>query len=390
MKLAADEDVLARVGLSENTGSATTASAALKAATPQIERTIRTEFRRALFTEWFGGKVLSVSGDIANPEYIFNLARGFLDRGQRVKVYYSTSREPVLKTGDNNVALLPETDFEIDFTRGRVRLYTDEPQFFGGRRRIAIRYTAGFTASDDDSEMYADVPDDLREAAITQAVLAMRVGNIHRKTEGGAGRPPDSGLRSLGRLRAHLHAGRMGRTYRATVMAITGGAKVRGSFLLRAKLLALGLAVRTFGKDEDLKDLVVKRTKQRFDKTGKEAKRSPDGVPWAPLTTSGRWHTLRGNKDRSDILRDSGALRDAITVTRQNLGPAVVNTGSGFRVGVEGEPARYAGVHQRGGRSNIGGHRIPARPFLGVSGGDVKAVQKLALGKFSRAAKGAG
>lgn len=166
-------------------------------------------------------------------------------------------------------------------------------------------------------------------------------------------------------------------------MAFRGAAKIAGARLLSARLAALGLAARTFGKDPQLQKMLVQRMKQRFNKRGPTAKKSPDGTPWAPLTSSGRWHTLRGNTDRRDVLKDSKTLREAITVTRQNLGPAVVNTGSGFRIGVEGPAAKYAGVHQKGGHSNLSGGRIPARPFLGVGKEDIKAVEKLAFAKFA-------
>lgn len=183
MMLASVEEVLARVGLFENTGSSNTAEAALIAATPQIENTLRTPFDRSVVTDWFGGPVRNSSSTPTHPEYVFNLSRGFLDQKERFSVYYSTTREPIGKIGAPNVAKLPDSEFAIDFMKGRLSVFSDLPTFFGGRNRLAVRYTAGFeTVAASNGKEYANVPPFLREAAITQAVLTIRVGNLHRKS----------------------------------------------------------------------------------------------------------------------------------------------------------------------------------------------------------------
>lgn len=135
---------------------------------------------------------------------------------------------------------------------------------------------------------------------------------------------------------------------------------------------------------------------------------APDGTPWTPLRPSTLASRLRRKKSGQGILRDSGALRMAISHQVEE---------GGVRVGVA-SGIKYAAIHQFGGTINmpartgkifrrqfadgsfgrrfakrenktsvatgvrIGAHRItiPARPFLGVSPQDEADIIDLARG----------
>ena len=165
-------------------------------------------------------------------------------------------------------------------------------------------------------------------------------------------------------------------------MPFKGSARVRGVKLLRSRLTALGLTASQFGNSKQLQALMVQRVRSRFSKRGKLAQKDPDGRPWAPLAASTN-RRRKVNKDASQKLVDRGTLRRSIAVVRERQGPSVVNTGAGFRIGVVGPAARYAGVQQRGG-TNPKGATIPARPFLGVGREDAEAIQALAVKVFSK------
>lgn len=142
---------------------------------------------------------------------------------------------------------------------------------------------------------------------------------------------------------------------------------VAGSRTLRERLLAIRDLPKTVAKDPRIEDTLVERTKKRFD-----TKKAPDGRRWKTL--SRLFFKRVQNQDRTDILVDTGSLRDSIGVT----GRRGTATGLGFRIGIT-NPRLFgrASTHQSGGISALTGGRVPARPFIGVSRQDVTIIERL-------------
>ena len=114
---------------------------------------------------------------------------------------------------------------------------------------------------------------------------------------------------------------------------------------------------------EGVAQLMLRRTQQRFDRQV-----DPEGNPWAPLAPSTLVRRRKGYAGKPPLVR-TGALRGAIAIIKGGTGSVFTNTGAGFRIGVQNpDIAAYAAVQSRGSR------HVPARPFLGVSDLDVRAV----------------
>lgn len=143
---------------------------------------------------------------------------------------------------------------------------------------------------------------------------------------------------------------------------------VRGADKLQQRIATIRANIDLPDLTKQIGALLLRRNLERFD-----AQVDPDGSPWAPLADS----TLRRKKgagygDRPALVRE-GDLRDAIRVIAGGAGSTFINTGAGLRIGVEDpEIAVYAKALNKG----VPG-RIPARKFLGISAGDVKAVDAL-------------
>lgn len=141
---------------------------------------------------------------------------------------------------------------------------------------------------------------------------------------------------------------------------------VRGADKLRARLQRVGDAVNLAALIEDIGQTLERRTIQRFDR-----EIDPDEQPWQPLAEV----TLRDKKklgfgNRRKLVR-TGELRSSIRRIRGTAGLAV-NTGAGFRIGIENPK-----VAKRGRYLNFGTGKIPARRFLGIGRLDVRAVDGL-------------
>lgn len=133
---------------------------------------------------------------------------------------------------------------------------------------------------------------------------------------------------------------------------------------------------------------------------------TPDGTPWTPLRPSTLASRLRRKKSGQGILRDSGAMRMAISHQVEE-GGVRVGVASGIKYaaihqfgGSIAKPARAGKIYRRGyadgsfGRRfakkknktsvatdvTIGAHQIsiPARPFLGLSETDQADITALA------------
>ena len=118
----------------------------------------------------------------------------------------------------------------------------------------------------------------------------------------------------------------------------------------------------------DIGEHLLNNTRERF-----AEERAPDGTPWAPLSETTK---KRKRRHADKILTESGALRGHGLVYR--AGRSEVEVGS---------PLVYAGTHQFGAARGAFGSTsrddpipwgdIPARPFLGLSGGDRAEIQEI-------------
>ena len=89
----------------------------------------------------------------------------------------------------------------------------------------------------------------------------------------------------------------------------------------------------------------------------------PWGTDWEPLAESTK-RQRRGSGARAAILRDTGALMNSV-VGYGRGNEAIVGAGTG-------PSAAYARIHLFGGRAGRGRRaKIPARPYLPVTGGEV-------------------
>jgi len=104
-------------------------------------------------------------------------------------------------------------------------------------------------------------------------------------------------------------------------------------------------------------ELVVGQIKERIDTD----KRSPEGVAW-PAWSDVYAATRKGSQS---LLLGEGNLQGSIAAVRRGDAVAV---GSG---------SEYAAIHQFGGDTSRGHPPIPARPYLGLSPEDRRAIDEL-------------
>lgn len=121
---------------------------------------------------------------------------------------------------------------------------------------------------------------------------------------------------------------------------------------------------------DDLGSSQVTEVQHRF-----EEQEGPDGKRWKPLAAS----TLARRGPSAKILRDKANLYDSITHEPDAKHGAV-------RVGSN---KVYARIHQLGGDAGKGKKvKIPARPYLGVSGEGLKEMDRIAQSYMAKAVEG--
>ena len=142
---------------------------------------------------------------------------------------------------------------------------------------------------------------------------------------------------------------------------------------LRARTDNLAPALKAIGED------LVESTKQRF-----ATATAPDGTPWAPNTetTILKYLGLTGgnyNKDGKLSKKGAGRVTGKKPLTGETgaLGGQIHYQVAGNVLEV-GSSMEYAAMQQFGGRKsefpNLWGD-IPARPFLGLSAGDIAGIE---------------
>lgn len=125
-------------------------------------------------------------------------------------------------------------------------------------------------------------------------------------------------------------------------------------------------------------EAMVSSTRERF-RTSKD----PTGKPWQALssTTVGLGFRKKDYK-KSGGLRKGVAEREAkrkILVQSARLKNSITSDASDTQVAV-GTNLVYGPIHQKGGQAGRGKKvTIPARPFLGVSSGDQREIERLTV-----------
>ncbi len=146
---------------------------------------------------------------------------------------------------------------------------------------------------------------------------------------------------------------------------------------LRARTDNLAPVLKAIGED------LVESTKQRFGSST-----APDGTPWAPnsqVTISRYLGLSRGNFKKDGSLSKKGEARQSSKKPLTGETGALAGqihyqvTGNVLEVGSSME---YAAMQQFGGKKadfpNLWGD-IPARPFLGLSAGDIAGIEQTVL-----------
>ena len=146
---------------------------------------------------------------------------------------------------------------------------------------------------------------------------------------------------------------------------------------LRARTDNLAPVLKAIGED------LVESTKQRFGSST-----APDGTPWAPnsqVTISRYLGLSRGNFKKDASLSKKGEARQSSKKPLTGETGALAGqihyqvTGNVLEVGSSME---YAAMQQFGGKKadfpNLWGD-IPARPFLGLSAGDIAGIEQTVL-----------
>ncbi len=118
---------------------------------------------------------------------------------------------------------------------------------------------------------------------------------------------------------------------------------------------------------------LVSSTRERF-----QTSKDPTGRPWKPLATAA---VKRGRKKNYKKSKgpDKGESKRLILVQTSQLKNSIASDASDTQVAV-GTDVVYARIHQFGGRAGRGKSVfIPARPYLGISDGDQREIEGLAI-----------
>jgi hypothetical protein len=150
-------------------------------------------------------------------------------------------------------------------------------------------------------------------------------------------------------------------------------------------LRGAGAGVTAILMEQRIEKLLLRRTLDRFLPRGsnKRAQRGPDGKPWAALSKVTLARRKGNKKGANQALVATSSLMKSIAIVRSNMRSQFAMTsptGAGFTLGAEliggARYPRYGRVMQYGGWTPQG-KRIPARPFLGISDDDVRAVDQM-------------
>lgn len=148
-------------------------------------------------------------------------------------------------------------------------------------------------------------------------------------------------------------------------VVVTGQA----ALVARMRRIRNGLPDAIFGID--IEQLLLRRVLHRFEQSV-----APDGAQWPALkeTTVRRKKWLGSRRPDKALERTEKLVRSIRVISGGTRGLLAASTGIGFRIGVsDHDAAAYGRLHQYG----IGDH-LPARPFIGISSGDVAAVRAFA------------
>jgi phage gpG-like protein len=132
--------------------------------------------------------------------------------------------------------------------------------------------------------------------------------------------------------------------------------------------------------DSAAKALLIRRMRARF-----IAEISPDGIPWPALADSTiARKKKKGITNPAKKLIETGAMYRAFgEISGRNAGLLAINTGLGFRVGID-DPE----LTMRARVNNYGSFRVPAREFMGLSESDVRSYREAVARRLRNIVRG--
>lgn len=159
-------------------------------------------------------------------------------------------------------------------------------------------------------------------------------------------------------------------------MSVAVSHRITGQRRIVAKFQRIRSRLPEAFDDSHAKRLLIGRIRARY-----KAEVSPDGEKWPALSDKTiRNKRAKGSRDPYKKLVDSGLMyRSLQEISKGNAGTFGINTGLGFRIGIDdAEASEYARVHQ------YGTSRVPARPFLGLTDLDARSYREAVARQLRR------
>ena len=178
MKLVTVADVLAAIGFDDNLGESVdnAVEASIHSATVRLENDLRNKFARTTRTDKF---YIHDMPEIAGRWFLrMKLTQGHLTDADVTLAYHGTLDGLTTDPQDITKA------FQIDRAKGEV-VITDRDL---KGQYVSVGYTAGFDVDGSDSELYTEVPDALKRAATTAAIIALDTNEPNIRHDGDAAR----------------------------------------------------------------------------------------------------------------------------------------------------------------------------------------------------------
>lgn len=169
MRIATPQQVIAAMGIQENSGSLAAAGAALDVTSRIIEKLLETQLEQATYTDYFDYNYSRMRARFEPPR--FYLSNRFVDTSEAVTAKESSTAMRLHTEGTEVAA----TDYVLDAGQGTVEVLRDLPI---GYYTFSVTYTAGFVTSGPD-KVLRDIPGWLLEAGRVAAIHYLNMTPAH-------------------------------------------------------------------------------------------------------------------------------------------------------------------------------------------------------------------
>lgn len=163
MRLAKASDVVALLGISENTGATATAEAALSATGEAVANKLGTTLKAATYADHFSYTIARYRRKF--EPVVLRLTAGFVDVDSFI-ARRSTDNLPIAAVTDGED--IPTTEYILDAAGGTVTLLADMPV---GVQTLLFSYDAGFSES---AGVLKDTPEWLAQAGLLAAAKILQ------------------------------------------------------------------------------------------------------------------------------------------------------------------------------------------------------------------------